>query len=77
LFALTSICTHQGCDVSFVSATSGFHCPCHGARFSFDGKVTLGPANAPLDNYKVCVDSSGNVTVDPNTTVAAGTRTAG
>lgn len=34
-------CTHQGCLVSIVDKK--LVCPCHGARFSLDGKVEKGP----------------------------------
>lgn len=74
LYALTSVCTHQGCDVNFVSESSGFACPCHGAQFNFDGGVTQGPAQRPLVHYAVCVDSSGDVTIDPSKTVSTSER---
>lgn len=77
LYALTSICTHNGCDVGFVSSAQGFSCPCHGSQYDFNGAVTLGPARLPLDHLALCVSAEGEVFVDPNTTVPAGTRTQG
>ncbi|WP_460352094.1 Rieske 2Fe-2S domain-containing protein [Actinoallomurus acanthiterrae] len=44
--AFNATCTHQGCPVSYVG--SGFHCPCHGSTFDQNGRVTGGPAPAPL-----------------------------
>jgi cytochrome b6-f complex iron-sulfur subunit len=51
--ALSSICTHQGCIVSiFDSGSSQFICPCHGSHYDVNGKVTQGPAPAPLTKYQ-------------------------
>jgi Rieske Fe-S protein len=69
LYALTSVCTHQGCDVGFVSESAGFECPCHGSQYDFQGRVTRGPAPLPLDHLAVCVAADGEVFVDPNTVV--------
>ena len=46
--ALSSKCTHRGCDVLWVPSAHNFHCPCHGARFDDSGKVVNGPADRPL-----------------------------
>jgi Rieske Fe-S protein len=64
LFAVTSVCTHQGCDVRFVNQGSGFSCPCHGSRFDFAGAVTNGPAGSPLRHYDVCIGSDGRLWFD-------------
>lgn len=74
LFSVNAICTHQGCTVNFVSATSGFRCPCHGARYSFTGQNPTTPAPAPLGNWAVCVDSTGAAFVDTTTMVDPSTR---
>jgi Rieske Fe-S protein len=46
--ALTPICTHLSCVVSFDEANREWHCPCHGSRFATDGRVLHGPAKKPL-----------------------------
>ena len=51
--AYDAICPHQGCPVKFVSASTGFACPCHGSRFSSTGKVEQGPATRSLQSIKV------------------------
>jgi Rieske Fe-S protein len=54
--AFTSICTHQGCEVSRVES-GVISCPCHGSRFSAaDGSVARGPAAAPLAEVAVTVE---------------------
>lgn len=57
--ALSSICTHQSCQITgYDSGSSQFICPCHGSQFDINGKVTQGPASAPLTKYQTQV--SGN-----------------
>jgi Rieske Fe-S protein len=76
LYAVTSTCTHAGCDVvSQGSNTSALLiCPCHGSRFDRNGAVTQGPAELPLVHFAVEVDSGGNVTIHGGTQVSAATR---
>jgi Rieske Fe-S protein len=72
LYALTAICTHQGCTVT--KQASQFYCPCHGATYDLNGQHQTRPATGPLDHFAICLDQSGNVLVDYNTVVAATTR---
>jgi Rieske Fe-S protein len=51
-FAVSSICTHQGCTVMF-STLGKIQCPCHGSEFNTNGTVVLGPAILPLQNFQV------------------------
>ncbi|HEX7305817.1 Rieske 2Fe-2S domain-containing protein [Lentzea sp.] len=51
--AYNAACTHQGCPVSYVGP--GFRCPCHGATYDENGRVTGGPAPAPLVKIPVKV----------------------
>ena len=51
--ALSSICTHNGCGVSYDHSAGNLPCPCHGSVFSTAGSVLEGPADAPLKSYSV------------------------
>jgi nitrite reductase/ring-hydroxylating ferredoxin subunit len=75
LFSVDATCTHQGCEVNF--SAGKFRCPCHGATFAFDGTSPTFPARGPLPNWALCVDASGNVTVDPTKMVSPSTRVPG
>ena len=55
LYVLSAVCTHQGCILPRMDATSRVmpcFAPCgHGSLFEMDGTVREGPANNPLDRY--------------------------
>lgn len=49
LHAVHPTCTHMGCTVVWNSAEQTWDCPCHGARYSMEGKVVNGPADKDLE----------------------------
>ena len=54
--AMSVVCTHEGCLVSWKPGESQFQCPCHGSRFSADGAVVQGPAEKPLASFPARLD---------------------
>lgn len=53
--ALSAVCTHLGCIVTWQPEQGIFLCPCHGGKFSKFGEVLGGPPPAPLPSYAVAV----------------------
>jgi len=72
--ALSSRCTHQGCDlVKGVKAGQNIvTCPCHGAQFNLDGTVAKAPAKTPLDHYAIRTNANGLIEIDPGTKPKSG-----
>ncbi|MEN2281989.1 Rieske (2Fe-2S) protein [Algoriphagus sp. SE2] len=53
--ALTSVCTHSGCDNNWSFSDSTYNCSCHGSKFDAQGNVISGPATQPLKVYDTAV----------------------
>lgn len=53
LHAVTSACTHMGGNVGWNDTEKSWDCPCHGARFSIEGKVLNGPATKDLEKINL------------------------
>lgn len=58
--ALSGICTHLGCDLSWVDKSHAFVCGCHGSSFDVTGAALTGPAlyyiplrHLPVFSWKV------------------------
>lgn len=45
---LSTRCTHMGCSLHWNELEQTFDCPCHGSRFTKEGRVIEGPAQADL-----------------------------
>jgi cytochrome b6-f complex iron-sulfur subunit len=56
--ALASVCTHQGCTVTYSSSETKVACPCHGSMFTTTGAVLQGPATSSLKSYSVKVEGT-------------------
>lgn len=56
--ALSPLCTHAGCNVSYAPNSKRFICPCHGGSFDMNGKVLGGPPPSSLPQYKVSLDGT-------------------
>ena len=49
LRAVSGICTHQGCRLTFAARSARLVCPCHGATFALDGTVLTHKLPVPLE----------------------------
>jgi cytochrome b6-f complex iron-sulfur subunit len=54
--ALSAVCTHLGCIVSWSEQKGVIACPCHAGFFTVNGDVISGPPPAPLAVYRVQVE---------------------
>jgi cytochrome b6-f complex iron-sulfur subunit len=57
--AVSAVCTHQGCTVTYDLPANNIKCPCHGSMFANSGSVINGPATSALQSYPV--SKSGNM----------------
>ena len=60
--AVSLTCTHQGCTV-LQQEDGSYRCPCHGACFSAEGKVTQGPALRDLERLPVAAASGDSLRI--------------
>jgi cytochrome b6-f complex iron-sulfur subunit len=72
IFAISSVCTHLGCTVA--PTEWGFQCPCHGSKYTKDGKVIAGPAPRPLEWHEIRQLEDGTLAVDTAKSVPIGTK---
>lgn len=49
IFKVKPICTHLGCELYFNNIEKTWECPCHGSKFSYDGKSIEVPSNKNLE----------------------------
>lgn len=49
LHQVSAVCPHLGCIVAWNPAEKSWDCPCHGSRFSYEGKILHGPAVHDLE----------------------------
>jgi len=58
--ALSTVCTHRGCEVR--PTGEYLECPCHGSEYSISGEVLRGPAESSLKKYRITLDNE-NITI--------------
>jgi nitrite reductase/ring-hydroxylating ferredoxin subunit len=53
IHGVSSACTHLQCNVTWNNTEQTWDCPCHGARYSPQGKVVTGPASHDLEEIQL------------------------
>ncbi|TVQ20213.1 MAG: FAD-dependent oxidoreductase [Leptolyngbya sp. DLM2.Bin15] len=53
IHAVSAVCPHLACIVSWNNAETSWDCACHGSRFSCDGKVLHGPSVKDLEQQTI------------------------
>ncbi|HYV38157.1 MAG TPA: ubiquinol-cytochrome c reductase iron-sulfur subunit [Gemmataceae bacterium] len=64
IYALSTTCTHLGCNPNWLDAEKKFKCPCHGSGFRISGINFEGPAPRPLERYAIKLSDDGQILVD-------------
>ena len=52
IHAISPICTHLGCLLTWNDIDKTWDCPCHGSRYDCYGKNIYGPAFKDLEVYQ-------------------------
>jgi Rieske Fe-S protein len=74
IYAMTTICTHQGCTVGLPTGVQ-IICPCHGSIYDLSGGNLQGPAVSPLVHLAVTEATPGGfLSVNTTQSVAATVR---
>jgi len=66
-YAISSVCTHLGCNVR--KGGPGFVCPCHGSQYDENGHVVHGPAPRSLSWFAISLTPRDELLVDLDRTV--------
>lgn len=56
LYVIKPICTHLGCELNWNNLDKSWDCPCHGSKFSYDGKSLYAPSIKDLDLIDIDID---------------------
>jgi cytochrome b6-f complex iron-sulfur subunit len=64
IYALSTTCTHLGCNPNWLQGDKKFKCPCHGSGFRISGVNFEGPAPRPLERYAIKKTDEGQIVVD-------------
>ena len=57
---LSARCPHLGCLVAWSEADKAWECPCHGSRFSAEGRLLQGPATTGLAREELTEPATGS-----------------
>lgn len=71
-YAVSSVCTHLGCNTQWKPEANLIACPCHGSKFKSDGTKVEGPAPRSLPHFAISLTPDGELLVDKLETIKAG-----
>ncbi len=63
--AVSGMCTHEGCFLTWSAERRVFLCPCHGGEFDRSGSVLAGPPPAALLRFPVRIEQGEIYVLDP------------
>ena len=53
IYAVKPVCSHLGCELSWNNLENTWDCPCHGSRFTYDGKSIYDPSIKNLERINL------------------------
>lgn len=53
LFVVKPVCSHLGCQLSWNNLEKTWDCPCHGSRFTYEGKSIYTPSIKDLERFEI------------------------
>ena len=53
IFAIKPVCSHLGCELSWNNLEKTWDCPCHGSRFTYQGKSIYTPSIHDLERVEI------------------------
>ena len=68
-FAVSAICTHLGCITEWKPNDNLIECPCHGSKYTREGKKVAGPAPRSLPHFNIQLAADGQLVVDKMSTI--------
>ena len=51
VFKVKPVCMHLGCELAWNNLDKTWDCPCHGSRYTYEGKLIYGPSVKNLETY--------------------------
>jgi cytochrome b6-f complex iron-sulfur subunit len=68
-FAVSAVCTHLGCITEWKPDDNLIECPCHGSKYTREGKKVAGPAPRSLPHFSIQLGPDGQLVVDKMNTI--------
>lgn len=53
IYAVKPYCKHLGCELSWNNLEKTWDCPCHGSRYTYDGKIIMEPTRKGLEKKNI------------------------